>query len=42
LSVRAEAHPNTPVATGLKPPEVPISDEVRNDAHIAIIGVKLH
>ena len=31
-----------PVATGLNPPELPISDEARNDSHIASTGVKLH
>ena len=39
---RGEAHQNTHVATGLNPPELPISDEARNDAHSASTGVKLH
>jgi len=39
---RAEAQQSTPLATGLNPPELPISDEARNDAHIASTGVKLH
>ena len=39
---RGEAHQTTPVATGLNPPELPIRDKARNDAHIASTGVKLH
>ena len=31
-----------PVVTGLNPPELPISEEARNDSHIASTGVKLH
>jgi len=26
----------------INPPELPINDEVRNDAHIASTGVRLH
>jgi len=37
-----EARQSTHVATGLNPPGLPISDEARNDAHIASTGVKLH
>jgi len=32
---RVEVHQSTPVVTGLNPPELPISDEARNDEHIA-------
>jgi len=39
---KGEAHQSTHVATGLNPPELPISEEARNDAHIASTGVKLH
>ena len=39
---RGEAHQSTTVATGLNPPELPINDEARNDAHIASTDVKLH
>jgi len=39
---RGEAHQSTPVATGLNPPEQPIRDEARNDAHGASPAVKLH
>jgi len=39
---RGESHQSTPVATGLDPPELPISDEARNNAHIASTGIKLH
>jgi len=42
LCLEGETHQSTPMATGLNPPELPISDEVRNDAHIATTGVKLH
>jgi len=38
---RGKAHQCTPVATGLNPPELPISDEAQNNAHIASTGVKL-
>jgi len=31
---RGEAYQSTPVATGLNPPELPISDEARNNTHI--------
>jgi len=37
---RGEAHQSIPVATGLNLPELPISDEARNDAHGASAGVK--
>jgi len=40
--LRGEDHKSIPVATGLNPPELPISDEARNDAHIASTGVTLH
>ena len=39
---RGEAHQTIPVATGLNPPELPIRDKARNDAHIASTDVKLH
>jgi len=42
LCLEGEARQCTPVATGLNPPELPISDEARNDAHIASTRVKLH
>jgi len=37
-----EAHQSIPVATGLNPLELPISDEAWNALHIASTGVKLH
>ena len=39
---RGDAYQSTPVATGLNPPELPVSDGARNDAHIARTDVKLH
>ena len=39
---RGEAHQSIPVATGLNPTELPISDKAWNDVHIASTGVKLH
>ena len=39
---RGEAHQSIPVATGLNPPELPISDEAWNDLRIASTSVKLH
>jgi len=35
-------HQSIPVAKGLNPPELPISDKAWNDLHIASTGVKLH
>jgi len=37
-----EAHQSIPVATGLNPPELPLSDGAWNDLHNASTGVKLH
>jgi len=42
LFLEGEAHQSIPVTTGRNPPELPISDEVRNNAHIASTGMKLH
>ena len=42
LFLEGEAHQSIPVTTGRNPPELPISDEIRNNAHIASTGVKLH
>ena len=41
FACRGEAHQSIPGATGLNPPELPISDEAWNDLHIASTVVKL-
>jgi len=42
LCLEGRSHQSILVATGLNPPELPISDEARNDAHNVSTGVKLH